>query len=209
MRRIRKRNILVVVGVAAVAAAFAIPAAAVKSSTAGLPTSIGPGEGRLNLIEWPSYAHTSWAKKFQRLTGCTIYRKDAGSSQEMFALMHANGGGGGGQYDLVSASGDASLRLIYANDVQEVTQALTGEFRKCADKAMQKTPNLDVKGVLELKVGADGKVTNAEAREVAPKDLATCVEKAGRGARFHEPKTGKGFTLRLPIVFRTIPAANP
>ena len=129
MSRIRKRRVLVVIGVAAVAAAFAIPAAAVKSSAAALPTSIGPGEGRLNLIEWPAYAHTSWAKKFQRLTGCTIYRKDAGSSQEMFALMHANGGGGGGQYDLVSASGDASLRLIYANDVQEVNVNLVPSWK--------------------------------------------------------------------------------
>ena len=38
----------------------------------------------------------------------------------MFSLMHASGGGGGGQYDLVSASGDASLRLIYAHDVQAI-----------------------------------------------------------------------------------------
>jgi hypothetical protein len=96
-----------------------------------------------------------------------------------------------------------------ANDVQEVTQALTGELRKCADKAMQKTPALDVKGLLELKVGSDGKVTSAEAHEVAPKDLAACVEKAGRGAKFKAPKNGKAFTLRVPVVLKTIPAANP
>jgi putative spermidine/putrescine transport system substrate-binding protein len=38
----------------------------------------------------------------------------------MVALMHAGGGGGGGQWDLVSASGDASLRLIKGGDVQAV-----------------------------------------------------------------------------------------
>ena len=43
--------------------------------------------------------------------------KYAGSSSEMVSLM-ANGGGG--QYDMVSASGDADLRLIYGGDVQPV-----------------------------------------------------------------------------------------
>ena len=70
------------------------------------------------MIEWSYYTDKSFAQPFEKQTGCIIHRKDAGTSQEMFALMHANGGGGGGQYDLVSASGDASLRLIYAHDVQ-------------------------------------------------------------------------------------------
>ena len=43
--------------------------------------------------------------------------KYAGSSSEMVSLM-ANGGGG--QYDLVSASGDADLRLIYGGDVKPI-----------------------------------------------------------------------------------------
>jgi putative spermidine/putrescine transport system substrate-binding protein len=129
VRRIRKKNVLVVAALAAVAAAFAIPAAAVQASATGVPTSIGPGEGRLNLIEWPGYSAASFTKKFQQQTGCVIHRKDAGTSQEMFALMHANGGGGGGQYDMVSASGDASLRLIYANDVQEVNVSLIPSWK--------------------------------------------------------------------------------
>jgi putative spermidine/putrescine transport system substrate-binding protein len=49
-----------------------------------------------------------------------IQRKDAGSSNQMVALMRAGGGGGGGQWDLVSASGDASLRLIKGGDVKPV-----------------------------------------------------------------------------------------
>jgi putative spermidine/putrescine transport system substrate-binding protein len=44
--------------------------------------------------------------------------------------MHANGGGGGGQYDLVSASGDASLRLIYAHDVQPVNVKLIPSWKE-------------------------------------------------------------------------------
>jgi putative spermidine/putrescine transport system substrate-binding protein len=91
-----------------------------STSGSNLPTSIGKGEGKLNLIEWPYYSDPSFAKKFTQQTGCVIHRKDAGSSNEMVALMRAGGGGGGGQWDLVSASGDASLRLIKGGDVQPV-----------------------------------------------------------------------------------------
>jgi putative spermidine/putrescine transport system substrate-binding protein len=92
--------------------------------TSNLPTSIGKGEGALNLIEWPAYADPSFAKPFETQTGCKIHRKDAGSSNEMVTLMRTGGGGGGGQYDLVSASGDASLRLIYGGDVRPVNVKL-------------------------------------------------------------------------------------
>ena len=55
------------------------------------------GEGKLNLIEWPYYSDPSFAKKFEKQTGCTIQRKDgASSSNEMVSLMRAGGGGGGG-----------------------------------------------------------------------------------------------------------------
>jgi putative spermidine/putrescine transport system substrate-binding protein len=83
-------------------------------------SSIGKGEGKLNLIEWPYYSDPSFSKTFEKQTGCIIHKKDAGSSNQMVALMHAGGGGGGGQWDLVSASGDASLRLIKGGDVQAV-----------------------------------------------------------------------------------------
>jgi putative spermidine/putrescine transport system substrate-binding protein len=121
-----------VVAVTAIVAAFAVPAATVQASAKGssLPTKIGKGEGRLNVIEWPAYTDKSFASKFQKQTGCIIHRKDAGTSQDMFALMHANGGGGGGQYDLVSASGDASLRLIYAHDVQPVNVKLIPSWKQ-------------------------------------------------------------------------------
>ena len=87
------------------------------SKATQLPTKIGAGEGALSVVEWGAYTDPSFAKKFEKQTGCKIKRKDAGSSNEMFNIMHGGGGGGGGQYDLVSASGDASLRLIYAGDV--------------------------------------------------------------------------------------------
>jgi putative spermidine/putrescine transport system substrate-binding protein len=90
------------------------------STAASGPSSIGKGEGKLNLIEWPYYSDASFANKFTKQTGCVIHRKDAGSSNEMVSLMRQGGGGGGGQWDLVSASGDASLRLIKGGDVKPV-----------------------------------------------------------------------------------------
>ena len=81
---------------------------AAQPPTANLkpPTSIGPGEGQLNLIAWEGYAQPEWVKPFERQTGCVVHAKYAGSSDEMVALMRQ----GGGQYDLVSASGDARKR---------------------------------------------------------------------------------------------------
>ena len=127
MRRIRRVHVLG----AALAAALCVPASGASSgSTSGLQTKIGKGEGRLNLIEWPAYSDPSFAKRFEQQSGCKIHRKDAGSSSEMVALMHTGGGGGGGQYDLVSASGDASLRLIVGKDVKPVNVGLIPSWKQ-------------------------------------------------------------------------------
>jgi spermidine/putrescine-binding protein len=101
VRRIRTRPVLALVYVAATAALALVAAGCGGGgggggSIAGT-TTIGKGEGALNVIEWPYYTYKSFAQPFEKQTGCIIHRKDAGSSNQMFALMHANGGGGGGQ----------------------------------------------------------------------------------------------------------------
>src|ERR1700750_2208778 len=73
--------------------------------------------GTLNMIAWEGYLQPQWVKAFEQKTGCTIHPKYAGSSDEMVTLMRS---GGGSQYDMVSASGDASLRLIRGGDVAPV-----------------------------------------------------------------------------------------
>jgi len=91
-----------------------------------VPSSIGPGEGKLNLIAWEGYTQPQWVKPFEQQTGCQVNAKYAGTSNEMVALM-ANGGGG--QYDMVSASGDADLRLIYGGDVRPINRSLVPQIK--------------------------------------------------------------------------------
>ncbi|HXD57265.1 MAG TPA: hypothetical protein VN606_05075, partial [Thermoleophilaceae bacterium] len=97
-----------------------------KSSAGNLPTSIGQGEGQLNLIAWEGYTQPEWVKPFQQQTGCQVHAKYAGSSDEMVTLMRQ---GGGSQYDMVSASGDASLRLIRGGDVAPVNVNLIPDWK--------------------------------------------------------------------------------
>ena len=75
-------------------------------------------------------------------TGCTVHAKYAGSSDEMVTLMRS---GGGSQYDMVSASGDASLRLIYGKDVQAVDPTKIPDFKNFG-KTFQSPPNNTVGG---------------------------------------------------------------
>ena len=96
--------------------------------TAHLPVlkKIGKGEGQLNLIAWAGYLQPEWVKPFEQQTGCQVNAKYANTSDEMVALM-ANGGGG--QYDMVSSSGDADLRIIYAGDARPVNVNLIPDWK--------------------------------------------------------------------------------
>jgi putative spermidine/putrescine transport system substrate-binding protein len=91
--------------------------------TANLPVlqKVGKGEGQLNLIAWEGYLEPQWVKPFEQQTGCQVNAKYAGSSDEMVSLMK---NGGGGQYDMVSSSGDADLRILYAGDAHPVNMSL-------------------------------------------------------------------------------------
>jgi putative spermidine/putrescine transport system substrate-binding protein len=182
VRRIRKRNVVAVGVVAAIAAAFAVTAATVQAGS-GVPTKIGKGEGRLNVIEWPYYTYKSFAKPFEQQTGCIIHRKDAGTSQEMFALMHANGGGGGGQYDLVSASGDASLRLIYAHDVKPINIKLIPSWKQFLPQFKSPSHNT-VKGVhygVSVQWGPNTLIYNTKKVKPAPTNWSLIYSKKYAG----------------------------
>lgn len=113
-----------------------------SSSTTKLPTSIGAGEGVLNLVAWEGYAQPEWVKPFEAQTGCVVHAKYAGSSDEMVTLMRQ----AGGQYDMVSASGDASLRLIRGGNVQPMNTALVPEWNNFIPQ-LKSPPHNTVNGV--------------------------------------------------------------
>jgi putative spermidine/putrescine transport system substrate-binding protein len=76
------------------------------------------GEGELQLIAWPYYTEKAITKPFEEETGCKVLPvKYANTSDEMVNLMRQQGGT---LYDGVSASGDATLRLIANGDVAAV-----------------------------------------------------------------------------------------
>jgi putative spermidine/putrescine transport system substrate-binding protein len=95
----------------------AVPGQTVPTANMPVLQKVGKGEGQLNLIAWEGYLDPKWVKPFEQQTGCQVNAKYAGSSDEMVSLMK---GGGGGQYDMVSSSGDADLRILYAGDAHPV-----------------------------------------------------------------------------------------
>jgi putative spermidine/putrescine transport system substrate-binding protein len=84
---------------------------------------VGKGEGQLNLVEWPGYVEPQWVKPFEKQTGCKVSNKDAGTSDEMIQLMRT------GQYDGVSASGNATARLVAGGDVAPVNVDLVPNYK--------------------------------------------------------------------------------
>jgi putative spermidine/putrescine transport system substrate-binding protein len=89
------------------------------------PSATAALEGQVDIVAWPGYIERGetdknydWVSKFETDTGCKVNVKTAGTSDEMVSLMTQGG------YDLVTASGDASLRLIRGGTVQpiDVTQ---------------------------------------------------------------------------------------
>jgi len=110
--------------------ALALPSAALAQIT-----EIGPGEGALNIVAWPGYIERGetdkafdWVTKFEEKTGCKVNVKTANTSDEMVALMNEGG------FDLVTASGDASLRLVAGGRVQPVNVDLIPSWSKVDDR---------------------------------------------------------------------------
>jgi putative spermidine/putrescine transport system substrate-binding protein len=118
---------------AACAAAFAIVACGdsnnKSSSTAKAPPAAAKGEGQLDMVVWEGYADKSFAKPFTQQTGCKVNDVPAGTSDEMFTKFSS---GGGGQYDLASFSGDASVRAIRSGAVQSLDTAKLTNFKDLA-----------------------------------------------------------------------------
>jgi putative spermidine/putrescine transport system substrate-binding protein len=91
--------------------------------------NLGSGEGNLSIIAWAGYAEdgstdpkVDWVTPFEKATGCQVNVKTGNTSDEMVTLMRT------GRYDGVSASGDATLRLIAGGDVAPVNTDLVPNY---------------------------------------------------------------------------------
>jgi putative spermidine/putrescine transport system substrate-binding protein len=74
---------------------------------------IGEGEGALDLVIWTGYAERGeqdaaydWVTPFEEETGCIVSTTDMTDSNNGVSLIQS------GEYDGISASGDATIRLI-------------------------------------------------------------------------------------------------
>jgi putative spermidine/putrescine transport system substrate-binding protein len=161
MRRIRRGHVLV----AAVAAALCVPASGVSSAADNsMITKVGKAEGSLRLIAWEGYTYKQWANPFTKATGCKVSSKYGGSSDEMVTLMRT------GQYDAVSASGDASLRLIFGKDVRPIDPKLIPDFKNFIP-ALKSPAHNTVKGVhygISLQWGPNTLLYNTKKVKPAP-----------------------------------------
>ena len=117
------------------------PLSGVNGQAAPTPMqSIGAGEGEVDIIAWVGYIERGdndknydWVTQFEKDTSCKVQVKTAATSDEMVTLM--NGGG----YDLVTASGDASLRLVAGQTVQPINLSLIPSWNT-VDPRLQNAP---------------------------------------------------------------------
>lgn len=96
---------------------------------------IGPGEGQVDIVAWPGYIERGetdknydWVTSFEKESGCKVNVKTAATSDEMVTLMNQGG------FDLVTASGDASLRLVAGKKVQPVNIELIKDWSSVDDR---------------------------------------------------------------------------
>jgi putative spermidine/putrescine transport system substrate-binding protein len=144
------------------------------------PTSIGAGEGELDVIAWEGYTQPLWVKPFEQQTGCQVKAKYAGSSDQMVSLMS---GGGGGEYDLVSASGDASLRLIYGGDVKPVNTDLIPDWASFFPQLQSPSHNT-INGIhygISLQWGPNTLMYNTQDFPTAPASWSSIYDPAYSG----------------------------
>ena len=106
----------------------------------GAIQQLGPREGAVSIVAWAGYIERGetdkaydWVTGFEAKTGCKVSTKVAATSDEMVALMNEGG------FDLVTASGDASNRLISGGKLQELNLKLVPSFGNI-DLMLQNAP---------------------------------------------------------------------
>jgi putative spermidine/putrescine transport system substrate-binding protein len=123
--------------------------AAACSGTGGSPapstiTEVGDGEGQVSVLAWPGYVEdgttspdVDWVSSFEEETGCQVTVQTFGTSDEAFTLFQTNPE----QYDVISASGDATLRLVAGGFVQPVNVDLIPSYAEIFEDLKNKDYN--------------------------------------------------------------------
>jgi putative spermidine/putrescine transport system substrate-binding protein len=100
------------------------------AATSSMPTKLGANEKTVSLLGWPGYAEdgsndpaVDWVSPFEKATGCQVTFKSYGTSDEAISLFKT------GDYDVIAASGDATLRLIASGAVQELNTKLIPSYK--------------------------------------------------------------------------------
>ncbi len=170
-------------------------------------TKIGKGEGQVDIVAWPGYIERGetdpnfdWVTKFEKQTNCKVNVKTANTSDEMVALMNEGG------FDLVTASGDASLRLVAGKRVQPVNTSLVPSWSK-VDKRLQNAPWHTVNGVhygVPYMWGPNVLMYDTRAFKKAPQSWSVVFEETTLG----DGKTNKGRVQAYDGPIHVADAAN-
>jgi putative spermidine/putrescine transport system substrate-binding protein len=156
---------------------------------------LGEPEGEVNIVAWAGYVEdgstdpaVDWVTSFEEETGCQVNVKTAPTSDDMVNLMKT------GQYDVVSASGDASLRLIASGDVEPVNTDLVPNYADVFE-ALKMKPWNSVDGVaygIPHGRGANLLMYNTEVVSPAPDSWSAVFDDA-------EANSGKVTAYDSPI----------
>jgi putative spermidine/putrescine transport system substrate-binding protein len=157
----------------------AVSVLAVAASAEEMMTAVGEGEGFVDIVAWPGYIERGqtdpkfdWVSDFEAKTSCQVRVKTANTSDEMVALMNEGG------FDLVTASGDASLRLISGKRVQPINTELVPSWSSI-DVRLQNAPWHTVDGVhygVPYQWGANVLAYNTNVFKEPPKSWAIVFE---------------------------------
>ncbi len=110
-------------------AVLALSGCTASGNGGGMLDKLGDPEKTVSLLGWPGYAEDGstdpaydWVTPFEKDTGCDVTFKPYGTSDEAISLFKT------GEYDAIAASGDATLRLIAAGDVQPLNTSLLENY---------------------------------------------------------------------------------
>jgi len=87
-------------------------------------------EGEINLLTWEGYADESFIKPFEEETGCKVSATYVGSNDDFAPKLAA----GGGVYDLVTPSIDATKVLIEAGFIDPLDKSKLPRFDEIYEK---------------------------------------------------------------------------